>query len=415
MEKRKLDRPTWGWLAYDWASSAFATTVMAGFFPIFFKQYWNEGIDVTISTFRLGTANSIASLTVALMAPILGAIADAGARRKHFLLVFAAIGAMLTATLYFVSQGAWFVAAVVYVAAILGFSGSNVFYDALLVTVASREKTDSVSALGFAIGYLGGGILFAINVAMTLFPGAFGLADAGAAVRVSFITVAVWWGVFSIPLAMYVREAPARRSRSSSVTEGFAELLNTFRQLRQHKTAFQFLVAYWLYIDGVHTIVRMAVDYGLSLGFTSNDLIAALLIVQFVGFPSSIAFGRFAGAVGSRRAILAGVVIYMGISLWGVRMSSIGEFYALAVCIGLVQGGVTSLSRSYFSGLIPREKAGQFFGFYNTVGRFSAVLGPVLMGWVSVATGNPRYSMFAVLALFVVGGAILLRARDEAK
>jgi UMF1 family MFS transporter len=410
LSERTFDRPTKSWVLYDVANSAFSTAVMAGFFPIFFKQYWNAGVDPTVSTLRLGMFVSSASLLVAILAPVLGAIGDASGTRRRYLLVFAALGATATALLFLVAQGQWVAAGIVYVLSILGFSGSMVFYDSLLVAVSRPERADMVSAVGFAAGYLGGGVLFLINVWMTRSPGTFGLSGAEDAVRVSFLTVAVWWVAFTIPLAMWVREqAAAADSTRSSVREGFRELVETVRGLRHYRLAFMFLIAYFIYIDGVHTIVRMAVDYGLSLGFDTSSLITALLIVQFVGFPCAIAFGKLAGRIGTKSAILLGIGVYAGICLWGYRMAHTWEFYALAVAIGLVQGGVQSLSRSYFSRLIPRERAAQFFGFYNTVGRFSAVLGPLLMGWIGYATGNPRFSMFAVMALFVVGGAILYR------
>jgi UMF1 family MFS transporter len=407
---RLFNRSTSSWILYDVANSAFSTAVMAGFFPIFFKQYWSTGVEATVSTFRLGVTNSTASLMVALMAPVLGAIADAGGTRRKYLLTFAGLGVVMCTALYFIGQGQWMAAAAVYVVSLLGFSGSIVFYDALLVAVARPDRADYVSAMGFAAGYLGGGVLFAVNVWMTLSPATFGLSGADHAVRVSFLLVAAWWLVFSIPLALWTREQPAAaRPGAPRIRTGLAELSETLRGMRRYRLVFVFLLAYWFYIDGVHTIVRMAVDYGLSLGFDTGTLITALLLVQFVGFPASIAFGRMARTTGAKRAILAGVAAYAGICVWGYFMNRLWEFYGLAVAIGLVQGGVQSLSRSYFSRIIPRERAAQFFGFYNTVGRFSAVLGPVLMGWAGYATGNPRVSMLAVMVLFVVGGAILSR------
>ncbi len=410
MEKRSFGRPTISWVLYDVGNSAFSTVVMAGFFPIFFKQYWGAGVDPTLSTLRLGAINSSASLIVALMAPVLGAIADAGGARRKYLLAFAVLGSTMTALLFLVAQGQWMAAAVVYVLALLGFSGSMVFYDSLLVAVSTPQRADFVSAVGFAAGYLGGGLLFALNVWMTISPGTFGLSGADDAVRASFLIVAVWWVGFSIPLAIWVREqAAAAAPGSSRVREGFSELADTLRHLRRHRLTFMFLAAYFLYIDGVHTIVRMAVDYGLSLGFGTTSLISALLLVQFVGFPAAIVFGKMAERTGAKRAILAGLVVYAAICLWAYRMTHTWEFYCLAAAIGLVQGGVQSLSRSYFSRIIPRERAAQFFGFYNTVGRFSAVLGPLLMGWVGYATGNPRLSMLAIMVLFIAGGVLLYR------
>jgi UMF1 family MFS transporter len=412
----RLGRPVWSWALYDWASSAFATTVMAGFFPVFFKQFWSAGDDVTVSTLRLGIASSAASLTVAVLAPILGAIADGSAARRAFLLWFAGLGILGTAFLYLVPEGAWLAAVVVYVFAIIGFSGANVFYDSLLVSVAPPGRSDFVSALGFAVGYLGGGVLLTLNVAMTLRPSAFGLAGSTDAVRLSFLSVALWWTVFSVPLALYVREGPAAAATAGAaerIREGFRELAQTFRRVRELRTVLLFLLAYWLYIDGVHTIVRMAVDYGLSVGLPSSGLVTALIVTQFVGFPSSIAFGKLGQRFGAKPCILIGIAVYIGVALWGYRLQHTWEFYALAGVIGAVQGGVQALSRSFYAGLIPEGRSAQFFGFYNTLGRFAAVLGPLIMGGVSYATGNPRLSILAIIVLFIAGAALLLKVKPE--
>ena len=287
MPATNAKKPIIAWALYDWANSAFATTVMAAFFPVFFKSYWSAGSDVTESTFQLGLANSLGSLIVVLLAPLLGAIADQGGTRRKFLFAFAFLGLLSTGCLYLVAQGAWELAILVYVLAVVGFSGANIFYDALLVEVTGREKSDSVSALGYSLGYLGGGLLFVVNVAMVLHPTTFGLADAGEAVRVSFLLVAVWWAVFSLPLLLWVEESPPVHTRRgwSAISGGYRQLIATFRDIRQLRTTFVFLIGYWLYIDGVDTIVRMAIDYGLSIGFDTNSLLIALGITQFVGFP----------------------------------------------------------------------------------------------------------------------------------
>jgi len=404
-------RSTYAWAFYDWANSAFATTVMAGFFPLFFKQYWNAGVTDTVSTFRLGMANSIASLIVVLGAPLLGAIADHMDKRKGFLLLFSALGVVMTGALYFVAAGDWQLAALCYVLAVLGFSGGNLFYDALLVFVARPTQLDRVSALGFALGYLGGGVLFAVNVLMVLHPDWFGLADKSAAVRVSFLTVAVWWAVFSIPILVSVHEArtPQPTRLGAALRQGFSQLRHTLREIGRLPQTFLFLLAYWLYIDGVDTIIRMAVDYGLSLGFPSNSLIIALLITQFVGFPAAIAFGRLGERIGARTGILIALAVYVAVTTWGAFMNQVWEFYLLAVVIGLVQGGVQSLSRSLYARLIPAGRSAEFFGFYNMLGKFAAVLGPILMGWVGVMTGSPRLGILSVLVLFVLGALLLLK------
>lgn len=426
-------KPIWGWALYDWANSAFATTVMAGFFPIFFKTYWSYGADVNISTARLGFGNAAASLLVALLAPVLGAVADRVSRRKGFLLAFAYMGALATAGLFWVGQGDWPAAIAVYAFGVLGFSAANIFYDALLPIVSRGSRMDMVSSLGFSLGYLGGGILFLVNVLMTRFPAAFGLADTTAAVRVSFVTVAVWWAVFSIFTALWVREPAATDAATvgTAVRRGFARIRDTLANARQLKPIFWFLLAYWFYIDGVHTVIRMAVDYGMSLGFSAGDLVTALLVVQFIGFPAAILFGKLGERWGARKGLFLGIICYMGITLWGAFMDRKEEFYLLAVGVGLVQGGVQALSRSYFARLIPADRSGEFFGFYNMLGKFAAIIGPALVGAVNLAAryllmpDNPtaeqmaaasqlaaRWGIVSILILFIAGAVLLLRVRD---
>ena len=407
-EKRQI----FAWAFYDWANSAFATVVIAGFFPIFFKEFWSVGIEPTVSTFRLGIANSVASLVVLVLAPILGAIADQGALKKRFLLVFACIGIAATAWLGGISEGLWLYAAIIYVVATIGFSGANVLYDALIVDVAPKNKYHSVSGIGFSLGYLGGGLLFALCVVVSLRPEWFGLASSIQAVRISFFITAVWWALFSLPLFWYVHEKKTvRLNFSDSVTRGTQQLIQTFRDIRKYRPVVVFLIAYWLYIDGLDTIVRMAVDYGLALGFTPQDLITALLLVQFIGFPSALVFGWLGGKIGPKRGILIGLSVYIGITIWAYFISATWEFYGIAIAIGLVQGGVQALSRSMYASLIPADSAAEFFGFYNFLGKFAAVIGPVMMGWVALATDSSRLSILSILILFVSGGLLLTRVK----
>ena len=403
-------RQKWGWAMYDWANSAFATTVMAGFFPVFFKEYWNSGVDAATSTFRLGMANSLASLLIVLLAPLLGAIADCMSRRKAMLFSFAFLGVLMTAGLYLIGEGDWFLAAFLYVLALIGFSGSNVFYDSLLPFVSRKDKIDQTSALGFSMGYLGGGILLSINVLMALHPEKFGLADGAAAIRISFLMVAAWWLIFSLPLMLLVEEPDGSASGWSVnvLQAGFKRVWTTLQEVRQLRNIWLFLVAYWLYIDGVDTIVRMAVDYGLSLGFDQNSLITALLITQFTGFPAAIAFGWFGGRYGPKAGIFIGLAVYIVVTVWASVMDSVSEFYYLAFLIGLAQGGIQALSRSLYARMIPPDRSAEFFGFYNMLGKFAAILGPVMIGWVGVISGNPRTGILSLLVLFVVGGLVLV-------
>lgn len=412
------------WSLYDWANSAFATTIMAGFFPIFFKEFWSAGADPVISTARLGFANSLASITVALMAPVLGAIADQGSVKKKFLSFFALIGVVMTSSLYLVQQGHWQMAIFTYVMATIGFTGGNVFYDSLITGVASSNKMHRVSALGFSLGYLGGGLLFAFNVYTTLNPGKFGFASAADAVRFSFLSVGIWWAVFTLPLLLFVREpqgAGAMKPVLQFVKDGFGQFIDTFHEIRKLKSVFLFLAAYWLYIDGVDTIVTMAVNYGQSIGFESKDLITALLMVQFIGFPAAIGFGMLGDRIGAKRAIFIAIGVYLFISIWASFMTQKNEFYILAGVIGLVQGGIQALSRSFYARIIPVDKSAEFFGFYNMLGKFAAVIGPVLIGLSGLMVRSigyssdtaSRISISSISLLFIAGATLFYFVNEE--
>lgn len=406
----QVTREKLGWAFYDWGNSAYSTIVMAGFFPVFFKEYWNAGVAAADSTFRLGLANSAASLLIVIMAPVLGAVADSLGRRKAMLAAFAFLGVVMTGALYLVTQGNWLLAAVLYVLSMVGFSGSNIFYDALLPAVANETELDQVSSLGYSLGYLGGGLLLAVNVLMTMHPDWFGFADAITVVRISFLMVAAWWMVFSLPLLLAVRE-PARSGGTRSghvLLDGFVRIWHTLHEVRALRHVWWFLLAYWLYIDGIDTVIRMAVDYGLSLGIGHDDLILALLITQFVGFPSALVFGWVGGRLGAKTGILLGLGIYMLVTVAAALMQTAAQFYWLAFAIGLAQGGVQALSRSLYARMIPAQRSAEFFGFYNMLGKFAAIIGPLMMGWVGVLTQNPRAGILSLLVLFGIGAVLLL-------
>ena len=312
MRSPLLRRPVIAWALCDWANSAFATTVMAGFFPVFFKQYWSAGTEAAVSTFQLGLANGIGSLVIALIAPLLGAMADRGGARVRMLAFFTLLGALMTALLYQVGQGQWAVAGLIYLVAGIGFSGGVIFNDALLVDVSQPREYDLVSAYGYSLGYAGGGLLLLVNAAMVANPAGFGLADAGEAVRIAFPMVAAWWLLFTVPALLWVREQkPARPlALPAAAVAGFRELRATIAEVRRYRPLLWFLLAYWMYIDGVNTIIKMAVDYGLSLGFPQQSLIAALLITQFVAFPAALAFGWIGSRIGARNGIFIAIAIY---------------------------------------------------------------------------------------------------------
>jgi len=407
------NKKVWAWSMYDWANSAFSTTVMAGFFPIFFEKYWSNPDDVIQSTYQLGWANSLASIVIAALAPFLGAIADRGSAKKKFLIFFCYMGMVMTGGLYMVGQGQWQMAVMVFIAASIGFMGANIFYDSLLPSVAPKEKMNYVSSLGFAFGYIGGGLLFLINVLMYLHPQWFGVADAATAIKLSFLSVAVWWGVFTIPLLLFVPEPQISDSLPlvRAISAGYRQLRITFKQIRQLKIIGMFLLAYWLYIDGVDTIIRMSVKMGSVLGFEAGDLITALLMVQFIAFPAALGYNWFASKIGTKKAVLIAIGGYSVVTLLAYFMTVKLHFYILAALIGLFQGGVQALSRSLFTRLVPRGKEAEFFGFYNMLGKFAAVIGPIMMGWVTLATGNVRLGILSILILFI-SGALLLQKVD---
>jgi len=397
------------WSLYDWANSAFSTTVMAGFFPVFFKEYWSTTDSVTLSTWYLGLANSLASIIVAALAPFLGAIADRASAKKKFLMLFAFLGIIGTGSLWMVKQGQWQLAVIFYIIASIGHMSGNIFYDSLLPSIASKEKIDYTSSLGFALGYIGGGLLFLLNVLMYLNPSMFGIIDAATAIRLSFISVAIWWFIFSIPIMVFVKEPEnySPLSISNSISAGWHQLLKTVKEISHLKVVATFLVAYWLYIDGVDTIIRMAVDYGTSIGFTTSSLITALLLVQFVAFPATLGFNWYASKIGIKKAIYTAIIGYSTITLFAALVKEEWHFYILAILIACFQGGIQSLSRSMYARIIPIKNAAQFYGFYNMLGKFASIIGPPLMGYVGLVTGNPRLGILSIIILFISGGFIL--------
>lgn len=413
-EKKRI----WSWALYDWANSSFSTTIMAGFFPVFFKTYWSHGVDPTISTARLGTTISIGSALLAFASPTLGALADRRNIKKKMTLMCMLFGIAGCLWMSTIDSGAWVYACFAYGIAMLGFNSSCVFYDSLLPSVAPTKKLDFASSLGFSLGYLGGGILFAFNVLMYLKPNLFGLASGVEAVKWSFASVGLWWGLFSIPLFMNVPE-PIGGHKTTTLWEETVDsvksILQTVRSMyRTNRNLFIFLIAFWLYIDGVYTVMTMAVDFGISIGLKPTDLIAALLIVQFIGFPTALVFSKFANWWGCRKPILICIVIYALGVMGAAHMSTATHFYALAIMIGCVQGGVQALSRSLYSKMIPPEASGEYFGLFNLVGKFASIFGPLLVSWGAYLSGDNRQGMLGLLALFLVGGYLLSRV-NEAK
>ena len=401
-----------GWALYDWANSAFALAVLTAFVPVMLGGAWNDGAPSTVTTFRLGMANGLASLIVVVLAPMLGAMTDQARRRKPWLALFTSLGVVATALLASAGPGGWQLAMTCFVLASVGFFAANSLYDAMLIDVAKPREFDRVSALGYALGYLGGALLFTVSVILLASPATFGLESPSAAIELTFILVAVWWAVFSVPLLLWVKERePAQAPVRGAFLAGLRELRNTARSLGSERNLLWFLAAYWLYIDGVYTIIKMAVDYGLSQGLSATDVTGAILLTNFLGFPAALGFGVLGDRIGPRAAIFLALSVYVVATVLAVFLTTALQFYALAATIGLVQGGVQSLSRSLFARLIPPAKSGEYFGFYNMLGKFSSILGPVLAGTVALVSGSQRVAILSIVLLFVSGLWLLTRVQ----
>ncbi len=411
-------RAVLSWGFYDWANSAFSTTIMAGFFPVFFKHFWSQGFSAVETTAKLATTVSVSSFLIALVSPTIGAVADHKGQKKGFLILFMMIGVFGSAALAYIPAGEWFTAAIVYGVGMMAFNISCVFYDALLPVVARKENLDYASSLGYSLGYLGGGILFALNVVMYLKPDMFGFTSGASAVQFSFLSVAVWWFVFSLPLMLFVKEPPLLTTKKESwatlTKTALLAIKETFIEIRKDKNLFTFMLAFWLYIDGVYTLITMAVDYGISLNFESKDLIAALLITQFVGFPATYVYGIISKKWGCRKPILSCIVVYGLTVVLASQMKTPLHFYMLAGVIGLVQGGVQSLSRSLFAKMISVEKSGEYFGFMNLIGKFASVLGPAIVALTVIVVRKSEYGLMGLLILFVAGGYLLMKVKEPA-
>lgn len=406
------DKKIISWSLYDWANSSFATTVMAGFFPIMFKDFWSKGADPTLTTARLSLILSASGFLMAFLAPTLGSLADHKGHKKLYVFLFMMLGVAATCSLYFLQEGNWIGASIAYGLGMIGFYASCVFYDSLLPSICSEDQANEVSSYGFALGYLGGGVLFAVNVVMTLKPEFFGLTGAAQAVQISFLTVGIWWFFFSLPLFFNVPETKPQSESKENLFElvrhAFASVFATINKIRKNRNLAIYLIAYWLYIDGVYTVITMAVDYGKSLNFETQHLISALLIVQFVGFPFAILFGRLTRYFKTKSLILFCLAVYMGTVVFATRMTNPMEFYLLALAVASVQGGVQALSRGLFTNMIPHDQSAEYFGFFNLVAKFASIFGPLLVGLGAWLTHDPRKGMLGLLILFVIGGGLLL-------
>jgi UMF1 family MFS transporter len=399
------------WAAYDWANSAFQCTIITAVFPVYFASVAADNLPPAVATERFAMATTLALAIVAIIAPVLGAYADFAGAKKRLLAIFLGVGVISTAAMVQIGSGDWLLAAVLFVIANIGVSGSFVFYDSLLPHVADDAEMDRVSSAGYALGYLGGGVLLAINLAWILKPGWFGLANAGVASRLSFLSVAIWWLAFAIPLFRKVPEPDVRHNAlapgASPVMASFRQLAGTLRELRQYRQAFLMLVAFLIYNDGIGTIIRMAGPYGQEIGLPQESLITAFVMVQFVGIPFAFGFGRLADRIGAKPSIFIALVVYVLISLVGYFMTTIWQFFLLSFMVATVQGGSQALSRSLFATMIPKHKSSEFFGFFGVFEKFAGIIGPLLFAATVRMTGSSRNAILSVIAFFVVGAVLL--------
>ncbi len=409
-----FNRQVMAWALYDWGNSAFALSVLAVLFPLFLGSYWSVGEEGSTVTARLALVTICASIVVSVMAPVLGAIADSGGYRKRFLFALAVLGAVATAGLSLIDVGGWPWALALFMLASIGYYSANVFYDSLIVDVSNPRYYSLVSSLGFSLGYFGGASLLALHVWMLRTPEAFGFADTAQVVKFAFISVGIWWIVFLLPLMFIVREGkPSAIAGGGTVRAAYGALMDTFREISKYRNVLLFLIAYWLYIDGVFTVIFMAVNFGQRLGFSSADLVTALLITNFVGFPATLAYGALGHRFGEKNALYLGLVVYISVACWAAFLDDVRQFYAMAITIGMVQGGVQGMSRALYASLIPPERSGEFFGFYNMLTKFAHILGPFLVFMVAMFSDEPKYILAALIPLFIAGMVALTRVKQD--
>ncbi len=400
MDKKKY----YSWVLYDWANSAYATIVLAGFFPIIFSNYYADILPSGMRTLLLGISNSSASLLLIILAPFLGLISDRYGDKKKFLLFFASVSITSTLLLVVVDRDSWAIASILFSISVLGFMLSNVFYDSMIMNFNEKKFRNTISSYGYAFGYLGGGIAFIIAILVVLFSGS--NIEIIQNKKISFLIASLWWLLFMIPLILYWKEP----NQLSNVKKVF--LKDTFIEIFNNKHIFYFLLAYWTYIDGVDTIIRMAVNYGITLGFNQYDLLLALLIVQFVSFPGTLFINFLANRTSTETGIIFCILLYMVITLFATVIDSLVGFYSIAVSIGIVQGGIQALSRSYFANIIPQSRDSEFFGIYNMLGKFAALIGPLLVGLITYLTDSSRLGISSIILLFIIGLFLMIKVKQ---
>lgn len=411
MSKNRLSSEAKAWILYDGGNSAFATTVIAAFFPIFFNDFWASGLEAEVKTAYLGWGLTISNLVLLFTSPFIGAITDVSRTTKFLFTGFGFIAIICVAVLYLIPAGSWLQALIFFGIANYCFAAGNTLYDKMLIQVSNESNIAKISSYGFAFGYLGGGFLFLINAAMTMKPDLFGLANSADAVRWSFLSVSVWWTLFLIPILLKIKDS-GKDLPGSHFKLAYQKVFHTLKTISSKRNVFIFLLAFFLYIDGVHTIMAMAADFALNLGLPSTNVIVALILVQFVAFPTTLLWSKFAYKFGDKNTLLLTIVLYLVVISYSAFLSNAMEFYVLASMVGAIQGGIQSISRSYYATLIPKNESGEYFGFYNMFGRAGAFLGPALVAIFVTIFNDTRYGLIPIAALFIMGGIILLKVKN---
>lgn len=408
---KSLTKEERSWILYDWANSAYSMTITSTILPIYFKMVASNGhMSLTDSTALWGYTISLATLVVSLLAPILGTIADYKGFKKKFFTTFFSIGVCSTIALSLVPSDKPYMLLILYGFCVLGFSGGNIFYDAFLVDVTSDDRMDKVSSYGFAMGYIGSTIPFIVCIAIVLLTQKHILPiSLGLACKITFLITAIWWGLFTLPLLKNVHQKYYIECEPRPISQSFRRLFITFKEIKNYKGIFLFLLAYFFYIDGVDTIIGMATSYGTDLGISMSSLLIILLLTQFVAFPFTILYGKLASKWGAKKLLYIGVITYTCICCYAYFIKTTFDFWILAMAVGSAQGGIQAISRSYFAKLVPKEKSNEFFGFYNIFGKFAAIMGPFLVALVTQLTGRTNNGIISLIILFIIGFILLLR------
>jgi len=412
---KSLTKQELSWAFYDWANSAYSMTITSTILPIYFKSVAaSGGMSSSNSTALWGYTISLSTMIVSLLAPILGTIADYKGNKKKFFKSFFSVGVLFTTLLAFVPENNPILLLICYGFALVGFSGTNIFYDAFLVDVTTKERMDKVSSYGFALGYIGSTIPFIISIAIVLLSQKEVLPISLAlACKISFLITSVWWLIFSIPILKNVNQIYYIEPEKNPVRKSFKRLFSTLKAIKNHRNIFLFLIAYFFYIDGVDTIIGMATSYGTDLGISMVSLLIILLVTQFVAFPFTILYGRLAEKFGGKKLLYAGVITYTIISIYGYFIKTTLDFWILAMAVGSAQGGIQAISRAFYGKMVPKEHANEFFGFYNIFGKFAAIMGPFLVAIITQITGQTRNGILSLIVLFVIGFICLTRVNEN--